>query len=409
MLSEPLRQLLTAFVDGELTNRQNRAVLRLLRRSAEARALLVKLQEDSARLRSLPRQHLGDVFTARVVRAVQQRQTQARRREVARQASFPVWAGFAAAAVLFAVGLGSYFYFAQTAPDALQNNTVARHHPSSPDPAPDRSPEPPPAPKNVGGAGLADTHPAAPTKPSEPPEPEKLPMPVAVADKPKDPVAPADVVTQETPLPGMEMFLPSVVQAPFSLITDVRDLRADKLRKEIDKETALRVELPCHDTAKGFRRLQAALKDAGITLAIDAGAQSRLDKPRLRSNYIILVEELTTEDLARVLARVGSDDKKAAEAKPKPDGQFSKMVVNRLSDIDLKELSAVLRVEARQLQNTPEKPGKVTDRLGLAVTYNPEQGRPRPNSPEVKRYMESRKPARQGILQVLLVLRESEK
>ena len=39
MLSEPLRQLLTTFVDGELTNRQNRAVLRLLRRSAEARAL----------------------------------------------------------------------------------------------------------------------------------------------------------------------------------------------------------------------------------------------------------------------------------------------------------------------------------------------------------------------------------
>ena len=115
---------------------------------------------------------------------------------------------------------------------------------------------------------------------------------------------------------------------------------------------------------------------------------------------------MTADELARLLARVGSEDKKAAEAKPKPDGQFSKMVVNRLSDIDLKELSAVLRVEARQLQNTPEKPGKVTDRLGLAVTYNPEQGRPRPNSPEVKRYLENRKPAQAGAVQVLLVLRE---
>jgi hypothetical protein len=43
----------------------------------------------------------------------------------------------------------------------------------------------------------------------------------------------------------------------------------------------------------------------------------------------------------------------------------------------------------------------------MAVTYNPE--RPKPNSPEVKRYFDNRKPARPGALQVLLVLREAPK
>ena len=116
------------------------------------------------------------------------------------------------------------------------------------------------------------------------------------------------------------------------------------------------------------------------------------------------MEDLTAEELARALAKVGSDDKKAAEVRPKPDGQFSKMVVNLLSDADRKELSDVLRVEARQLQAGSGK-SKGAERLALAVTYNPE--RPKANSPEVKRYLESRKPARPGAIQVLLVLRET--
>ena len=54
MLSDRHCQLLTAYVDGELTARQRRAVDGLVQRSAEARAFLEDLQSDSAELRSLP-------------------------------------------------------------------------------------------------------------------------------------------------------------------------------------------------------------------------------------------------------------------------------------------------------------------------------------------------------------------
>src|SRR5207237_513841 len=83
--------------------------------------------------------------------------------------------------------------------------------------------------------------------------------------KPKEPIKPDDPGT-ERPFtsPEMEMFKPAIVKPPFALLENVRDIQADKLRREIEKETALRIELPCRDTAKGFRRVQAALKEVGI-------------------------------------------------------------------------------------------------------------------------------------------------
>ncbi|HEX5272698.1 MAG TPA: hypothetical protein VFW33_19510, partial [Gemmataceae bacterium] len=342
MLSDQLRQLLTAYVDGELTNRQRKAVERLLRRSPEARALLAKLQEDARRLHDLPRYRLGEEFTARVMRAVRRRGAEERRRRSAREAALPLWTSVAAAAaVLVAVGFGSYFYFTRPAP----GGPSAAVQPPPADQAPDKTPAP------QEGARVADNSAPPPDRPSSPQPREELPMPVAVNDdKAKDPVLPETVIGSETPQPDMEMFKPHVVKPPFMVMEDVRKLQADHLRKALGDETALRVELPCNDTAKGFRRLQAALKEVGVTLAIDAAAQNRLDKPRLRSNYVLFVEDLTAEELARALAKVGADDKRAAVAKPRPDGQFSGLVVNRLVEADVKELSAVLRVDPAQLQ-----------------------------------------------------------
>jgi hypothetical protein len=359
------------------------------------------LQEDSRRLHGLPRHRLGEEFTARVMRSVRQRGAAERGRRAAYEAALPLWtSAAAAAAVLIAVGFGSFFYFAHPAPDA---------RPASVQTPPDAPPlDPTPALEERGkGAGpaMAENHAPPPKPPNAQQPPEELPMPeVAAKEGTKPAVNPEAVIGSETPQPDMEMFKPHVVKPPFMLVEEVRSLQAEKLRKTLGEEKALRVELPCNDTARGFRRLQAALKEVGVTLAIDAAAQNRLDKPRLRSNYVLFVEDLTAEDLARALAKVGAEDRKAAEAKPKPDGQFSKVVVNRLVEADLKELSSVLRVDAAQLQPGTGK-GKGTERLALAVTYNPE--RPKANSPEVRRYLENRKPARPGAIQVLLVLREA--
>ena len=55
MISPQEPELLTAHADGELTARRRRQVARLLRRSEEAREALGRLEDDSRRLRRLPR------------------------------------------------------------------------------------------------------------------------------------------------------------------------------------------------------------------------------------------------------------------------------------------------------------------------------------------------------------------
>jgi hypothetical protein len=109
MLSERHLELLTAFVDGELTRRQRKAVLRLLHGSSEARAVLRDLQESAHRLRALPRRSLGGGFAGQIVQVIDEQHMRPTEHAPVRRRR-PRWIALAAAAacVLFAVGLGLY-------------------------------------------------------------------------------------------------------------------------------------------------------------------------------------------------------------------------------------------------------------------------------------------------------------
>jgi hypothetical protein len=124
MLSDHERELLTAFLDGQLGARQHKAALRLLHRSSEARELLRQLQEDAHALRGLPRQTLPADFAAQVMRVAAERGLRpGGSRPVPRPQGIPTWAGLAAAAaVLLAVTAGSYLYFSgtQTPPEGVR-------------------------------------------------------------------------------------------------------------------------------------------------------------------------------------------------------------------------------------------------------------------------------------------------
>src|SRR5262245_5086164 len=110
MLSERVCKALTAYVDGELTQVQREAVLRVVRNSAEARAYLERLQNDSRRLKALPRKQLGTDFSQKVLNAVSDRRLRPHRAlpvPASPRRFVPVWVGVAAAAsILMVVGLG---------------------------------------------------------------------------------------------------------------------------------------------------------------------------------------------------------------------------------------------------------------------------------------------------------------
>ena len=120
MLPERSRQLLTAFVDGELSSRQRRFVDRLLRRSRDARELLRKLQGDSHELQALSSATpiLGVDLADTVLETIATRKLTPQRVRVAlpsQPLQVPAWVGFAiAAGLLITVGLGSYLFFSRT-------------------------------------------------------------------------------------------------------------------------------------------------------------------------------------------------------------------------------------------------------------------------------------------------------
>jgi anti-sigma factor RsiW len=121
MLPERVTQLLTAYIDGELSGRRRRAVDRLLRKSPEARNLLNKMQQDSMILRHLPRKKMRADLSKTVLTTLDLRGIKLPTPPpmplsgpVRRRSPWPKISG--AVLLLIAIGTGSYFFFSATAP-----------------------------------------------------------------------------------------------------------------------------------------------------------------------------------------------------------------------------------------------------------------------------------------------------
>jgi hypothetical protein len=412
MLTERCRELLAAYVDGELTNRQRKAVFRLLRRSPEAQALLRQMQQDSEALRQLPRPRLDKDLSAPVLQLIHERRLQPSRRR--RRAvehtlpNLPAWAGFAAAAaVLLLVALGSFYYFTNTQP--TDPGTIADRDKSrgsgvgdgklDKDAQASRDAGAPKDKKDIERAKKED--------------PEDLPVPPVAVGPGETPLDPKGGVGSEVgsptdPLDKLEAF--NAADLKLARIHKLSDLEGDggrkQLVKELAKEDGYRIEAPCRDSFKAFERIQAALKANHIGLVIDQNAQARIKarpKVRVATHFVFLIEDVTPDEVIKILRSAAAEDLKAEE-KRKGDGQLESLVAIAMTDADRTELSKL--VGFKQLPApAPRKPdAKAPERLALTVPAN--LVRPLPNSPEIKRFLDNRKPARPGTLQLLLVLRE---
>jgi hypothetical protein len=434
MLPDRLSQLLSAFVDGELSPRQRRAVLRLLKRSPEARRLLHELQDDAAGLRNLPRARLGRNFSQRIVRALGERRGASPRRPIVEpRPAFPTWLGFAsAAAVLFLVATASYLYFAANSSPPDTPPAIA---------ATGNTPQPEPT--LQGGAGQRDAAKQPERVVAEEPsvvvwalqrlgrwsgdEVARLGRPDGKRPRIEDdPIA--------TPRRDPSVF--DVISPRSLLLLNVRDLGEEKtgkqLQHELRRDSACRIELFCLEKARGFARLQAVFQAHGVRLVVDRDAQASLNR-KIRTNYIIYAEDLTADELATILREVGREDKKA---EAKRQAQFERVIVNALSPADYRELSSLLGIDVKLLQAPPKMDPRrpISDRTAGDVARALEgQGPPRPGpgkpavkgpervalvlasnlvrsrsaSREVKLFLDGRKERRPGTVQMVLVLREN--
>jgi hypothetical protein len=441
MLPDRYRQLLTAYVDGELTNRQRRHVLKLLRRSREARSLLRELQGDSQVLRALsrPRTPVPDI-TLPILETIAARQLRPGQASVVptRPTGVSVWSALvAAAAVLLVIGVSSYFFFrSHFAPRTPRSEPPVVHVPPADKTAPtDQDPSPP---------HLADQPPPPDPRPEQPLDKDPVSQPIVKGFGGNDPPAPnnpaPDPVDPREPSgpvltsPQMEMFKFEVVQVAPNVILNIDELEKDPGRKKLAdalrKDKAYRVELPCRDGTRALHRLQGVWKAAHANLVIEATAQARLKRLDSRTNYVLYIHNVLPEELTELLRQLEMEDRKSKE----PEQQFKAVVVRGMTKQDHKELSDLLGADpgplvqgmgplgtdphrpiaddtanqiVRSLDGTRPEPGKPVVRpmeyQTLALSYNPV--RPAKGAAEIKHFLDGRKPSRPGSVQVLLVLR----
>jgi hypothetical protein len=435
MLAERQIRLLTAYVDGELSPTQRRQAGRLLRRSEEARELLRRLQEDSRQLRALPRLAVPTDLSGPILASI----GPSRPRPVSRphpvRATFPAWTGWAAAAaVLLAVAVGSFFSYSGTGPEGQGDSPLAtapgdngKDERVVPDGRLAKKVDQPPDdpwPDDV-------TIPEGPPDPPEPPE-KKIDPPVRpikpVSDRLEGPVLTSPSKEPGVKIERVELALPTIHQ-----LADLdRPEAVRRLREQFAAAPAFRVELPARDATRAFTRIRAAATRVGLALVIDPTAQARLRKPQFRHDYAVFVENITPADLVVLLRTVARADRLAAAKKPAEQRLGGALVVRELSEWDQKELSNLLGVDPVRVRPTAAKkqagldirrpldeqtganlaalldgiqgarPGvKQPERAGLVV---PLTG-PRSRSLEVRRFLDQRTPAQPGTVQVFLVLR----
>ena len=161
----------------------------------------------------------------------------------------------------------------------------------------------------------------------------------------------------------------------------------------------------CREGTLALPRVQAVLKANGVGLVLDPMVQFYLKKPKLRSHYLLFLEDVTPAELGRILEQLGQDNSRQA---PGPFAVVdANLVLVRLTQDHRKKLALYLGADPRSLASAARSPAgtaaKVSPRQALALAYNGVP--PRPQSAEVKRFLGSRKPARKGTLQVMLILR----
>ncbi|MGL4555193.1 MAG: anti-sigma factor family protein [Gemmataceae bacterium] len=392
MLTPEELELLTAYVDGELSNRQRHDVTVLLQRSDEARAMHELLLSDSRELRRAPAVLAPFDFSPDVLDAIA---AQPSRRTPARPVT-PYSGYAAAAAVLLSVGVGSFLIHRPGQPPERPAGTaVAR---KTPDPARPEAvakvePEPTP-PDRVDSSPMVRVVPVE--EPEEPPAPAPEPR---EGPKPATPVLASGHREVANQLERVEFTLPRV--HVFHGL-DVPE-QGNALREQFALGTAYRIEIPARDAGRGLERLRATLAAHRATLTYTPDAQFRVKKA-VRSDYAVYLENVAPEDLWHGLRAAGLADKAAAQKRSTDLCFEGPLVVRELCRFDRRELKDLLGIdplEARPASANPAPPAQRGASAGVVLSLPALRVKPA----ELKKFTESRPPARPGTLQVLIVLR----
>ena len=403
-MTEDLRALLAAAIDGELSPAEQGAVQRLLCESEEARSLFARLQSDSIRLKNLsklPPANLVERVLAKLPKA--EPASAPVRRERSRK-----WVVVGlAASVLLAIASGSFLYF--TKPGGAQGPQTAQGETKFTDVLPKEALPPalPPAPPSSNN--VAEVPPTVP--PEAPGRVEEIPLPrVKGAD--------VFVAPPLRPIPPLDRL---IVRVP--LLVSVSDLERDdaqqKLLDELGRDPAYRIDLFAKDAARGAELFQAAAKAANVNLFADALALDRMKKKQATA-YAVFADSLAPADIRDLFARLSAEDGKnpqrvfdSLHASPAVAADQTALKDLLGTDPGLWKRPAGATAEPKPIsagtgdELTKSLTAKAGDKAAVLLSFTPAAIRTNPAmSKELKEFLARRGERKASAVPILIVIRQ---
>lgn len=321
MLSEYDKELLTAFVDGEMTRRQRTTVLALLHQSSEARAFLRELQENAHLFKQVPERKLDESFADQVLGEIAARglKPTAPVLKPARGYRRPLWiAAAVAAAVLVAVGI----WFSQQPGD---NSPIAKNK-----------------------------------------DDDLLVLPAS-----------------KTSYAMADLSLPA---------------KKEELAKEFARDASVHLDLSVKHGTRAVQQVMVALKEQKVDVIF--APRDTLRKNEANTRYVVYAEGVRAEELVSLLQSLGAD----AKGKTVQAG-FETLSVGALDARARQQFSKIVQGHSQEPTKKEPAKGKLEplspERFAVVLTTSADG---EAFSPEVRAFLDGRREARPGTMQVLLVV-----
>lgn len=359
MLTRQQQELISSYLDGELSLRERQMVRQLLKSSVEAREFYEQLKQDSGRLRSLPRhsapEHLVEQTVKTIVRLERPIRRMGRPVRARNSRAFPNWLGVAiAASLMFSVAAASYFFFS------------SRLRTDSPEQFADTGPV-------RDDASLAD-------RSSVPPR-----LRLAIGELAKEE-------------------------------------NRDRLSQALRAGDAFKLEVVCRDSRKAVQRLQDVLKTTDVGLVVDSQTQEALGKKGGKYVLYmenVMPFEISTVfyDLAKGEIEMPSTVKEVAlfALSSRQQQQLAGLLGVRSEDLAsryrenrdmLKDLPGIVPIPAKKGRKQGKPGPQPKEPTRLAVLIPIEDGKSQPG-PAVQRFLQSRREMDPHAIRVVFVLHET--
>ena len=351
MLSDQAKQLLTAFVDRELSQRQRKAVMRLLHKSSEAREMLRQLQENAHKLKQLPRRKLEPGLVEEILQAIAEQPAQAKQPavKVARRRWLPYVVASMAAALLISV-LGIVYWKAMDSPNG--------------------------APKDAQNVAKAE----APDRKHVPPVPKLQPLNPVVTGVVEGTFS---EFSKEPPFdPALSANINELQEGPKSW----------QFAREVNREKAIELDFTVKSNSLALERLKEVLSDRLIQLVTDKSAAKTHDDKKVQ--YLVYADNLSSDEVIKMMGELGRSvvTSKGQKNEKRIASPYQKVTITPTAKDEKAKLDKLLGAP------TDGKPVPKDKRIAAVLPVSPGA----PASAEVLEVGKQRRVPQAGTLQVLI-------